>query len=177
MRRWLAAVLVTALLASCSSDPWPFPAQVPPCCAQHSPADIGETIPAVVLFIPARPGQRLELLGAEPIGELDGATVELFASPPAQQPDGSVLIGESRQPIAGTVLEAAEAVASGTAPYTIGIVAEVTPSGPGRFVVSGLRLTYRVNGDERVGEGIETVFTVCADDPEPSIDDCQPADD
>jgi hypothetical protein len=89
---------------------------VPPCCAQHSPAGIGETVSTVVLFIPARPGMRLELLNAEAIGDLDGAAVSLFASSPIKEPDGTTVVGESRQPVAGTVLEPSGPVASGTAP-------------------------------------------------------------
>lgn len=168
MRRRLVAVLFSALIASCSSDPWPFPAQVPPCCAQSNPAGVGEAILAVVLFIPARPDQRLEFLGAEPIGDLDGATVELFVSPPVPQPDGTVLIGDRLDPLAGAVLETAQVVESGAEPYTIGIVTELTANVPGRFVLSAVRLRYRINGGaEQVHEGIEVVVTVCADDPKP----------
>jgi hypothetical protein len=44
-------------------------------------------------------------------------------------------------------------------------------------VLTGVRLRYSLNGGpERVGEGIDVVFTICADDPKPA--DCpeQPAD-
>lgn len=166
MRQRLVPVLFSTLIASCSSDPWPFPAQ--PCCAQFNPAGVGETILAVVIFIPARPDQRLEFLGAEPIGDLEGATVELFVSPPVPQPDGTTLIGDRLDPLAGAVLETPHVVESGAEPYTIGIVTELTPTEPGRFVLSAVRLRYRINGGaEQVHEGIGTVVTVCADDPKP----------
>ena len=58
---------------------------------------------------------------------------------------------------------------------TVAIVAEITPSEPGRYVLSEIRLNYRINGaPERDGEGIDVVVTVCADDPAPSECDDQP---
>jgi hypothetical protein len=57
----------------------------------------------------------------------------------------------------------------------LAIVAEVTASEPGRYVLSGIRVTYRINGaPERDGEGIDVVLTVCADDPAPSSCDDDP---
>ena len=45
---------------------------------------------------------------------------------------------------------------------------------PGRYELTNVRLRYRVNGGpERVGDGIDVVWTVCADDPKPAVDDCQ----
>jgi hypothetical protein len=47
-------------------------------------------------------------------------------------------------------------------------VARVTASKPGRYVLTGMRLRYRLNGGrEETKEGIDVVFTVCADDPKP----------
>ena len=71
---------------------------------------------------------------------------------------------------AGTVIEAQPA-ASDALQDTVGIVAEVTASEPGRYVITAVRLTYRYGRTERAGEGTDVVMTVCADDPAPS--DCE----
>ena len=59
-------------------------------------------------------------------------------------------------------------------PLLLAIVAVITAHEPGRYRLSGVRLTYRLNGgEERVGEGIDTTFTVCADDPVPALESCE----
>ena len=63
------------------------------------------------------------------------------------------------------------ATASPGSDNTVGIAAELTPHRPGRFELTNVRLRYRLNGGgEQVGEGIDVVSGVCADDPRPA--DC-----
>jgi hypothetical protein len=52
----------------------------------------------------------------------------------------------------------------------VAIVAEMVADAPGRYQLTGVRLRYKLNGAERVGEGIDTIFTLCADSSEP--EDC-----
>ncbi len=108
------------------------------------------------------------MLGAEPIGVADGASVMFYFSPPVISDDGSFLVGERLEPLAGAEF----AASSGTSvpDDTVGIVAEVTASKPGRYVLSGVRLSYSLNGRDQLRDGIDVVFTICADDPKPA--DC-----
>jgi hypothetical protein len=172
-RRWLTIWLVSAAIAlgSCAADPYPLPVG-PPHAGQASPAAVGEGIPAVVLFIRPRPGDSVEFLGAEPIGVSTGAAVEFFFSPPIILPDGSTSVGDRLLPLAGAIAAAPNMpAASAEAGQTIGIVARMTASRPGRYLLSNVRLRYRLNGGpEQTREGIDVLFTICADDPRPT--DC-----
>jgi hypothetical protein len=48
----------------------------------------------------------------------------------------------------------------------VGVVAELRASKPGRYDLKAVRLTYRLNGgQERVAEGADVIFTLCAADP------------
>jgi hypothetical protein len=61
--------------------------------------------------------------------------------------------------------------ASADPSYAVGIVARLTPSRAGRFVLTSVRLRYRLNGgNARSGDGIDVVLTVCAANPKPA--DC-----
>ena len=174
-RRWPAASLaaVTIAIAGCAVDPYPLPVG-PPHAAQYNPAAVAEAIPAVVLFIQPRPGDSIEFLGAEPLGALDGAAVEFFFSPPILLPDGSLSVGDRLLPLVGAVASAPGAAQPGASPdpgHTVGIVARMTASRPGRYLLSNVRLRYRLNGGlEQTREGIDVLFTVCAEDPRPT--DC-----
>jgi hypothetical protein len=161
----LGAVLLIVLLATQLGDSYPLHGG-PPAAGQNSPATVGQPVTGVVLFIEVRPGDRIELLGADALGVADGSTVDFLFAPPVPGSDGSQSIGDQLEPLVGAV---AESVSASPGPEnTVGIVARMTASKPGRYVLSGLRLHYRLNGGaEETREGIDVVFTVCADDPAP----------
>ena len=175
MRRAPTAFVVAAVLAGCGlQDPYPMPAEPPGDASFHSVA-VGETVTEAVLFIEARTATQVEIVSAETIGTLEGATVELSASTLTEGDQGEVVVGDEHADLAGLrIHELADPRADPPA-NTVAIVAEITPSEPGRYVLSGIRMTYRINGaPERHGEGIDVVVTVCADDPAPSECDDQP---
>ena len=175
MRRAAITVVAAALLAGCGlQDPYPLPAEPPGDATFHAVA-VGETVTEAVLFIEARTGTRLEIVSAEGIGTLDGATVEFFASTLAEDDQGDIVIGDERVELAGLKLEDLADPRADPPSDTVAIVAEITPSEPGRYVLSTVRMTYHINGaPERDGEGMDVVVTVCADDPAPSECDDQP---
>jgi hypothetical protein len=81
-------------------------------------------------------------------------------------PDDSYVIGREFEPLEGAVVSATSAVRDPR--NTVGIAAELTAARAGRFEIGNVRLRYRLNGrPEQVGEGIDVVWTVCADDPDP----------
>ncbi len=180
MRRALPAMALTLalLLAACTGDAYPLPSDPPdayplpsdpPNAAQLNPAAVGETTNAVLIYLEVRPGDRIELVDAEAVGSLDGATVRFLLSRPVIEPGGVSVIGKEFEDLDGAVVTAA--TASPGPDNTVGIAAELTPGRPGRFEITSVRLRYRLNGgNERVGEGIDVVWTVCADDPRPA--DC-----
>jgi len=103
------------------------------------------------------------------VGSLDGATVRLLPSRPVTEAGGVRTIGKEFENLAGAVVTAASA--SPGPDNTVGIAAELTPHRPGRFELTNVRRRYRLNGGgEQIGEGIDVVWTVCADDPRPA--DC-----
>lgn len=166
---WVIGIALTlVVVASRFGDPYPFHGGPAP-AAQNSPAAVGQAVPAVVAFIQVRPGDRIELVGAEALGLADGAAVEFLFAPPVFGADGSPTIGDRLEPLAGAV---AEPVSASPGPVnSVGIVARVTAAKPGRYVLTGVRLRYRLNGSaEQTKEGIDVIFTVCADDPAPA--DC-----
>jgi hypothetical protein len=170
MRGGLAIVVVVLLLAGCAgnSDLYPMPSG-PPNASQRNPAAVGQTTNAILIYMEVRPGDRIELLGAEPIGSFDGATVTFLLSRPVIDADGDHTIGLDFEPLEGAVVTAV--AASPSPDNTVGIAAELTATRPGRFEVTDVRLRYKVNGgSEQVGQGIDVVWTVCADDPKPA--DC-----
>jgi hypothetical protein len=169
MKRPAFAVVAVVVLAGCGiQDPYPLPDE-PPDTAEFHPVAIGQTVSEAVLFIEARRGVRLEIVTADPIGQLDGATVELYASNLVVDDNGDAVIGDDRVAANGARID--EIVDAGANPpaNTVAIVADVTPTEAGRYVLTGLRVTYRINaGQEREGEGSDVVVTVCADDPAPA---------
>ena len=140
---------------------------MPAHAGQSNPVRVGSPTQAVVLFIEIRPGDRLEFVRAEPIGVGESATVTFHFSPPIPQSDGTRLTGSSLEPLEGAI---ADAVASSPGPDNIvGIVAELTARRPGSYVLRSVRLHYRLNGgQDQVREGIDVIWTVCADDPAPT---------
>jgi hypothetical protein len=162
----IGAVLLVALLASRLADPYPLVGG-PPAAALNNAAAIGQPVPTVVIFIEVRPGDRIELLGAEALGVADGAGVEFFFAPPVLGSDGSQTIGDRLEPLSGAV---ARPLSESPGPHnSVVIVARMTASKPGRYTLSGVRLRYRLNdGGEQTREGIDVVFTICADDPAPA---------
>jgi hypothetical protein len=165
MRRGLVSFAVALTVLGCAADPYPLPSD-PPNAGQLNPAAVGETTRAVLIYVTVRPGDRLELVGADAIGTLDGAEVQFLLSRPTIDANGVSVTGENFEDLAGTVVTGA--TGSDT---TVGIAAALTPQRPGRYEVTNVRLRYRLNGGrEQAGDGIDIVWTVCADNPAPS--DC-----
>jgi hypothetical protein len=162
--------LAMVLVAGCASEP--YPRLGPPGASQSNPARVGQPVPAVLIAMAIRPGDRIELLGAEAIGSFEGASVRLLMSRAVLDASGDRVIGEEVEELVGAEFTAAPASSEFDAYMnTIGIVGELTAQRPGRFEVTSVRLRYRLNGgEERVGEGIDVVWTVCADEPAPA--DC-----
>jgi hypothetical protein len=166
-RAFLATVLAVAL-AACGGESYPLPSG-PPGATLRSPAAVGRPTRAVLIYLEVRPGDEVELIGAEALGSIEGASVRFLVSYPVIDPDGDYVIGDEFEPLEG-------AIAAATSPMrdprnTVGIAAELTAAQPGRFEIDNVRLRYRLNGrPERVGEGIDVVWTVCVDDPAPA--DC-----
>ena len=159
---------VATLVGACSSDPYPFHGAGPG-AHQYNPAALGEPIPAVVLELKVRPDDRIELLGAEGIGLGAGAQAEFLFSPPVISPDGTHTVGERLEALVGAIATAAEPT-DGPG-NSVGIVARITATKPGRYVLESVRLRYRLNGGpEQTRDGIDVVVTVCAADPRPA--DC-----
>ena len=175
MRRAAAPLAVAAVLAGCGlQDPYPLPAEPPGDATFHAVA-VGEPVTEAVLFIEARTGTRLEIVAAEAIGTLGGATVEFSASTLTEDDQGEVVIGDDQADVAGLRIDELVDPRADPPANTVAIVAEITPSEPGRYVLSTVQLTYRINGaPERHGEGMDVVVTVCADDPAPSECDDEP---
>jgi hypothetical protein len=169
MRRGPLAVVAVAVLAGCGiQDPYPLPAD-PPGAATFHPVSVGETVTEAVLFIEAREGTRVEIVRADAVGPLEGATVAFFASTLSEDGEGNVLVGDQLNEFVGTRIEDHVDPDADPPANTVAVVAEITASEPGRYVLSGVRLTYRINGaPERDGEGSDVVVTVCADDPAPA---------
>jgi len=176
MRRALTALVAVVLLSACSSGPYALNSGADH-NSQSNPARVGQTVTAVLIFLEVRPGDRIDLLRAEPVGSIDGASVRLLLSRPVVHANGDKVIGEVLEPLDGAEATAASA-SPGSDPFlnTVGIVGELTAQRPGRYEVTSVRLHYRVNGGgERVGEGIDVVWTVCADDPAPPDCDVEPS--
>jgi hypothetical protein len=158
-RLWLPIVAVM-LVAGCAAGGYPL--HVGQGASQFNPGTVGVPTRAVVTYVDVHPGDRIELVGAEAIGTLDGAQVTMRLSRPVIDDEGDHVIGTATEPLEGAVLTAA--TASPGFDNMVGLVAEMTPQRPGRFEVTNVRLRYRLNGGaERAGEAINTVWTVCAD--------------
>lgn len=171
MRRAARTLVIAtaALLAACGlQDPYPLPSYPPGAATFHAVA-VGETVTEAVVFIEAREGARVEIVSVEPVGQLDGVTVDFYASPLVEDAEGDVVIGDQREELEGSRIEDLADASADHPANTVGIVAEMTASEPGRFVLTTVRLRYSINGaQERDGEGIDVVVTLCADDPAPA---------
>jgi hypothetical protein len=164
----LVFAAAAASIAGCGADTYPMHGG-PAGGSMYAPAALGQPIPGVVLFLRIRPGDLIELLSAEPVGVADGATVEFFFSPPIIGADGSHVVGDKLEPLVGAVAVAAEP--SDGPGNTVGVVAQITATKPGRYTLTGVRLRYRLNGAAaQFDQGIDVTMTVCADDPKPA--DC-----
>ena len=175
MRRAPVAFVLVALLAGCGlQDPYPLPAEPPGDVTFHAIA-VGESVSEAVLFIEARTGSRVEIVSAEAVGTLEGATVAFSASTLTEDADGDIVIGDEHADLAGLRIDELADPRAEPPANTVAIVADITPLEPGRYVLSTVKLTYRINGaPERHGEGMDVVVTICADDPAPSDCDDQP---
>lgn len=169
MRRALMTTVIALAVIACAGDPYPMPAASSSHSSQRSPAAVGEASDAVLIFMTVRPDDQVTLIDAEAIGTTDGADVEFLLSRPVIESDGSSVIGEQFEDLEGAVVSGSAGSDGGNT--AVGIVARLTALRPGRFDISNVRLRYRLNGGrERVGEGIDVVWTVCAEDPAPT--DC-----
>jgi len=166
MRRGLLGLALAVLVAACSTDSCPLPPG-PPHAGQRIPVAVGSPVQAVLIYIEVRPGDRIEWLGAVPIGSLDGASVRFLLSRQVIEADGTRVIGKDFENLDGSVVTAASE--SPGPENAVGIAAELTANRPGRYEITDVRLRYRINGGrERVGQGIDVPWTVCADDPAPA---------
>ena len=167
MRRALMTTVMALAVIACAGDPYPMPAASSSHSSQRNPAAVGEATDAVLIFMTVRPDDRITLIDAEAIGMTDGADVEFLLSRSVLKSDGSSVIGEQFEELEGAVVSDSAASAGGQT--TVGIVGRLTALRPGRFEISNVRLRYRLNGGrERVGEGIDVTWSVCADDPAPA---------
>jgi hypothetical protein len=165
----VAAAIITIIVAR-PSDPYPMPAGTVN-ASQANPAAVGTPVQAVIVFVEPRPGDRIELLGAEPVGLAAGARITFHLSRPVLEADGTSVLGEDLEPLAGAVIEV-PATASPGPENTVGIVGELIADQPGIYDVTAVRLRFRLNGGaEQVREGSSVSWTVCADDPAPT--DCE----
>jgi len=170
LRNAAIAVVVATLLGGCTAGSYPISERGG--AAQYNPIRVGQPIQASIVFIQVRPGDTIDLLSAEPVGAFDGATVRLFLSRPVIHANGEHVIGEVVEPLEGA--RVTSAVPTDSPDNNVGIVGELVAQRPGRYEVTSVRLRYRLNGGpERVGEGIDVLWTVCADDPAPA--DCAEA--
>jgi hypothetical protein len=168
-RRWfsgLALVSAVIVVSACTSDAYPL--LTPAGAGEWAPTTIGKPVQGVVLYLQPRPGDRIDLISATPIGTLSGADVTLYFSPQVPMADGGWTIGEKLEPIPG----ASVSIDPGASPgprNDFGIVAEVTPRASGTYTITNLEVHLRINGGpEQVKTGISQDFTICAADPAPA---------
>ncbi len=156
-------VAVVAIAAACDMpsppsstvDSYPLPND-PANLHMFLPAELGSPTRTLVLDVRVRPGDRLELLSANPIGQVSGADVAFYLS---RSPDPSRTVFEPLEPLEGAVVSND---AAATKEATVGIVAEITPREQGRFELTDVRLGYRLNdGIAEQSDGITTTLAVC----------------
>jgi hypothetical protein len=164
------AVVIVFLALTQARDPYPLP--LVGGSAVWGPSTLGKPVQTVVVFLEPRPGDRIELLGAEPIGLPPDVRPTLYLSRAIPEADGSWLTGEQLEPLAGAMIEVPAGASIGPE-HGVGIVAEMTPAKAGTYTLTGVRLRFRINGGgEQVREGTSVVWTICADDPAPA--NCEP---
>lgn len=162
-RLFILAVLL--LVAGCASDPYPLLSGG----TGTAWTSVGRPVRTVALFLQPRPGDRVKLLSAEPIGSLAGADVAFFFfSPPVVSADGTRTIGETLEPRSGASFAAAPGAAPGP-DNTVGIVVELTPRVAGVFELTSVRLHLRLNSGSEEVKAESLSFTVCAPDPAPTF--------
>jgi len=173
MRRAFGLMCLAVLLTGCSGAADPLHSG-PAGASESIPALVGQPRTAVVLYVQPRPGDTLEMLGAEPIGDLNGANIRFLLSRPVHHANGDVVIGDAVETLTGARVRSSAAPGASTGPDDqVGIVAEITATKAGRFQLTSVLLRYRVNGgDEQVREHIDTTFVVCAGDALPTT--CTP---
>ena len=165
MRRPASLIVALAILAGCTVDTYPIHAGAG--SSQSSIADVGTPVQGVVLFLQLRPGDRITFVSAESVGVADGASTKLYVSPAVLEASGDWLTGSVLEELAGAEFTAKSSTAGPE--NQVGIVAEMTASRPGRYQLTAVRLTYRLNsGQERVAEGADVIFTLCAGRPLPA---------
>jgi hypothetical protein len=163
----LAPILAAALLAACGADTYPMHGGGPG-ASMYSPTALGDPVDCVVLFLQVRPGDRIELLSAEAVGLTDGATAEFFFSPPVISADGTHTVGQQLEPLVGAIATAPEAT-DGPG-NSVGIVARITATKPGRYELTAVRIRYRLNcAPEQFEQVIDQTLTVCAGVPKPVV--------
>lgn len=167
VRGLLILPLLLALLG-CAADPYPL--RAPPGSTEWHPTTIGTPVRVVVLYLEPRPGDRVDLVNAQPIGTLTGTEVRFYFSPPVISADGTHTVGETLDPLPGASVSVDRGASPGPE-NDVGIVAEFTPHTAGTFTLTAVRLTFRVNGGgEQTKDGISSLATICAADPAPT--DC-----
>ena len=171
-RSSVVGLLLVAAIGGCAADSYPL--LTPAGASQWAPTRVGEPVRGVVLYLQPRPGDRLELLTAAPVGQLDNAEWIFYFSPPVFDPaDGTTTVGEVLQPLAGSVIEPRPTTTDGPE-NTFGIVFELRPRVADTFSLTDVVLTFRLNDGPVVKkQGISQTLTVCADDPLPA---CEPND-
>ena len=168
-RRFVAVVTAIGLVvAGCVSDPYPL---LGAGASMANPTAVGEPVRGVILYLDLREGDRMQLIGAEPIGSVEGATIRFWLSRPIKKDGVGLLIGEALEPLEGAI-----AVGTDDGPSdTVGIVGELTPQREGTFTVDLVRLRFVMGGaGEQAREGITTTWLVCAATPAPP--DCDDED-
>ena len=100
-RPWLAVVSIL-FVAGCgaASSGYPLSAEAP-AAAVRSRGTVGVPTQAVVAYLEVRPGDRIELVGAEAIGTLGGAPVATRLSRPVIEDNGDHVIGTAMEPVEG----------------------------------------------------------------------------
>jgi hypothetical protein len=163
------AIVAVAVLTACGiQNAYPLPDEPPGASTFHA-VGIGEPVTEAVLFIEALPRTRVEIVSGEAIGQFDGATVTLHAATLTEDAAGDIVVGDERHELDGLRIEDLADSSADAPENLVAIVAEVTASEPGHYIVTGVRLNFRINGaPERGGDGIDVVMNVCADDPAPT---------
>ena len=112
-----------------------------------APITVGTPVRSLVLYLQPRPGDRIDLISAEALGNLTGAEVRLYFSPPIPMNGGGTLVGDKLEPLAGASFAVDPRASAGPA-NDVGIVAEITARSAGIYSVTSVRLHFRINGGQ-----------------------------
>ena len=168
MRRSLGLLAALLVVIGCAADDYPLKGGI----SFAGPTTIGQPVSGVVVYLEPRPGDNFVLLGAEPIGVAPGADVAFYLSPTVIEPDGTRMVGEKLEPLAGASF-AVDPHASPGPDNDLGIVATITPRVAGTFTLTGVRLRFQLNGGGEQTKEATMSFTACAADPAPASSDCE----